>query len=78
MTSTPLNDQHTAERLKSLELTKRDENSLSGRFIYWGGALFALAHIYFNTLGTLSELWVPAIHFDGFALIWSLMVPMSS
>ena len=77
MTSTQLNDQQTAERLKSLELTKRDANSLSGRFIYWGGALFALAHIYFNTLGTLSELWVAAIHFAGFALICALMVPMS-
>src|SRR5690554_1358375 len=77
MTSTPMDDQQTAERLKGLELTTRDDNTLSGRFIYWGGALFALAHIYFNTLGTLSELWVAAIHFAGFALICALMVPMS-
>ena len=70
--------QQTAERLKSLELTQRDEQSLVGRFIYWAGALFALAHIYFNTIGTMSELWVSAIHFAGFALICALMVPMHS
>jgi TRAP transporter 4TM/12TM fusion protein len=78
MTATPTDDQQTAERLKSLELTQRDENSLAGRFIYWAGVLFALAHIYFNTLGTLSELWVSAIHFAGFALITALMVPMTA
>ncbi|TPE53372.1 TRAP transporter fused permease subunit [Maribrevibacterium harenarium] len=68
-------DQETQEKLKGLELTQREENSLSGRFVYWAGVLFALAHIYFNTLGTLSELWVSAIHFSGFALICALMVP---
>lgn len=78
MTATPTDDQQTAARLKSLELTTRDEHSLTGRFIYWAGVLFALAHIYFNTLGTLSELWVSAIHFAGFALITALMVPMRS
>ena len=76
MTATPTDDQQTAERLKSLELTKRSEHSPAGRFIYWAGVVFALAHIYFNTLGTLSELWVSAIHFAGFALITALMVPM--
>ncbi|MEH6575445.1 MAG: TRAP transporter fused permease subunit [Amphritea sp.] len=69
-------DQEMAEKLKSLELTQRPEGSLAGRFVYWAGVAFALAHIYFNTLGTLSELWVSAIHFGGFALICSLMVPM--
>ncbi|GGC01738.1 C4-dicarboxylate ABC transporter permease [Marinobacterium zhoushanense] len=73
-----MDDQQTAERLKSLELAQRDERSLVGRFIYWAGVLFALVHIYFNTLGTMSELWVSAIHFSGFALITALMVPMRS
>lgn len=76
MTATPMDDQQTAEKLKSLELTQRDERSLTGRFVYWAGVLFALAHIYFNTLGTLSELWVSAIHFSGFALITALMIPL--
>ena len=76
MTASSEQDQHTAERLKSLELDTRDENSGAGRFIYWAGALFALFHIYVNTIGTMSELWVSAIHFSGFALLCALMVPM--
>lgn len=73
---TPVTDQDTAEKLKSMELVQRPDDSFAGRFIYWAGVVFALAHIYFNTLGTLSELWVSAIHFAGFALICGLMVPM--
>ena len=68
-------DQEMQDKLKSLELEQRDEASPTGRLIYWAGVLFALAHIYFNTLGTLSELWVSAIHFSGFASICALMVP---
>ncbi|RDL43293.1 TRAP transporter permease [Marinomonas piezotolerans] len=68
-------DQEMEAKLKSLELAQREETSTTGRFIYWAGVLFALAHIYFNTIGTMSELWVSAIHFSGFALICALMVP---
>lgn len=68
-------DQETAAKLKSLELVQRPEHSLTGRFIYWIGVIFALAHIYFNTLSTVSELWVSAIHFGGFAMLCALMVP---
>ncbi|MDO6564274.1 TRAP transporter fused permease subunit [Amphritea sp. 1_MG-2023] len=68
-------DQETAAKLKSLELVQRPEHSLTGRFIYWIGVIFALAHIYFNTLSTISELWVSAIHFGGFAMLCALMVP---
>ncbi len=70
-------DQETEQRLKSFELTQRSDQGLVGRAIYWLGVVFALAHIYFNTLGTLSELWVSAIHFGGFALICALMIPMN-
>ena len=77
MSQTPeVIEQDTAEQLKGLELAQRDEHSPVGRFIYWGGVLFAIAHIYFNTLGTLSELWVSAIHYGGFALLCALMFPM--
>ena len=69
-------DEEVAAKLKSLELVQRPEKSLTGRFVYWGGVLFALAHIYFNTLSTVSELWVSAIHFGGFAMLCALMVPM--
>lgn len=77
MSASTQTDQQTAEHLKAMELTQRDEQGGTGRFVYWAGVLFALAHIYFNTLGTLSELWVSAIHFSGFALICALMVPLS-
>ncbi|WP_299200857.1 TRAP transporter fused permease subunit [uncultured Amphritea sp.] len=69
-------DEEVAAKLKSLELLQRPEQSLTGRFIYWVGVIFALAHIYFNTLSTVSELWVSAIHFGGFAMLCALMVPM--
>ncbi|MFT7217766.1 MAG: TRAP transporter 4TM/12TM fusion protein [Paraglaciecola sp.] len=67
----------TTENLQSLDQIHRSESSLVGHIIYWVGVVFALAHIYFNTLGTLSGLWVSAIHFGGFALLCSLMVPMT-
>ncbi|MGB0732702.1 MAG: TRAP transporter permease, partial [Pontibacterium sp.] len=69
-------DKDTQEQLEAFELKERASDSATGRFIYWAGVVFALAHIYFNTLGTLPELWVSAIHFGGFALICALMVPM--
>ncbi len=75
-TSSSAIEQETQEKLKSLEIAQRDDASHVGRFIYWGGVVFAIAHIYFNTLGTLSELWVSAIHFGGFALLCALMFPM--
>lgn len=62
-------------KLQSLDLTRRPENSATGRMVYWAGVLFALVHIYFNTLGTWSELYVAAIHFGGFACLCALMVP---
>jgi len=73
---TPVTDQETADKLKSMELTQRSEQSGAGKFVYWAGVAFAIAHIYFNTLGTWSELYVSAIHFGGFAFLCALMVPM--
>ncbi|MFW1676600.1 TRAP transporter permease [Pontibacter sp. JAM-7] len=69
-------DQETLEQLKQLELTQRGAEGLVGKAIYWLGIALALSHIYFNTLGTMSELWVSAIHFGGFGLLCALMVPM--
>lgn len=74
---TTINHEHEiSENLKSFELVNRSEHSLAGRAIYWLGVAFALLHIYFNTLGTWSELYVSAVHFGGFAFICALMVPM--
>lgn len=68
--------QELDEKLKGFELAQRAEDSVTGKVVYWVGVAFALLHIYFNTLGTWSELYVSAIHFGGFALLCALMVPM--
>jgi TRAP transporter 4TM/12TM fusion protein len=79
--STTLDSQSLAEKeqldsaLKNMQLTQRGDHSIAGKLVYWVGIVFALAHIYFNTLGTWSELYVSAIHFGGFALICALMYP---
>jgi len=45
------------------------------RFVYWFGALLSLAHVYFNVIATLPQLWLAAIHFAGFGLICLLITP---
>ncbi len=75
-TSAEQTDAETAQKLREMELTQRPEASVTGRCIYWLGIAFAVMHIYFNTLGTLPELWVASIHFAGFALLCALMVPV--
>ena len=54
------------KKLQALQVTQRSPDSFAGQLIYWIGILFAIAHIYFNTLGTWSELYVSATHFAGF------------
>lgn len=39
------------------------------------GVVISLAHIYFNTLATLPELWTSALHFAGFGLMCALATP---
>lgn len=53
----------------------RGPASWPGRTAYWLGVGLAIAHIYFNTLGTLSELRVSAVHFGGFGLMAALLYP---
>ncbi len=45
--------------------------------VFWGGVLISLAHIYFNTLSTLPELWVSALHWGGLAGLCALVLPAS-
>ncbi|MDP1962943.1 MAG: TRAP transporter fused permease subunit [Reyranella sp.] len=40
-----------------------------------GSVVLALIHIYFNTFGTWSELWVNVIHFGGFGALCALIYP---
>ena len=76
--SDPVVDSEVQQKLQKLETTKRSDDSVSGRLAYVLGIVLALLHLYFNTLGTMSELWVSAIHFGGFGLLCALMIPMNS
>lgn len=53
----------------------RTAASAPGRIAYWFGVGLALLHIYLNTLGTMSELRVSALHFGGFGLMCALLYP---
>lgn len=48
----------------------------TGQTIYWLGIIVALVHIYFNTIGTVSELWTSALHFGMFGLLAALTYPL--
>ena len=59
------------------EATVRSAASPAGRVVFWAGVVISLAHIYFNTLGTLSELWTSAIHFGTFGFLCALVFPIA-
>jgi len=44
--------------------------------VFWAGVGISLAHIYFNTIGTLSDLWTSAMHFGMFGFLCALLFPM--
>ncbi|MBU2875485.1 TRAP transporter permease [Marinobacter salexigens] len=58
------------------EATERLEHRLIGPVVFWLAIATALAHLYFNTFSTLSELWSSALHFGLFGLICTLTTPM--
>jgi len=64
--------EETAERKTGV----RPGGDVIDRFVYWFGAGLALAHVYFNVIATLPELWIAAIHFAGFGLICFLVTPL--
>jgi len=51
------------------------ESGPMGRFIFWFSIAFALFHVWANTLATLPELTLAAIHFAGFGLLAALTLP---
>lgn len=58
-----------------MENFDRAPESFAGQMVYWAGIGLAVAHIYFNTLSTLPELWVASIHFAGFGFMCALLYP---
>jgi len=54
----------------------RSSASVSGQVVYWFSIAVALAHIYFNTIGTMSELWTSALHFGMFGILAAFIYPL--
>ncbi|MEZ5834697.1 MAG: TRAP transporter fused permease subunit [Geminicoccaceae bacterium] len=58
------------------EEAERDlDKGLLGRLTFGFCVAFALFHVWANTLGTLPELTLSAIHFAGFGLLCALLMP---
>jgi TRAP transporter 4TM/12TM fusion protein len=53
----------------------RGADTWPGMIVAVGSIVLALIHIYFNTFGTWSELWVNVIHFGGFGALCALLYP---
>jgi TRAP transporter 4TM/12TM fusion protein len=52
-----------------------DPRARLGWLLTGWGVVVSLGHIYFNTIATLPELWVSALHFGGLAFMGMLMYP---
>lgn len=44
-------------------------------FVFWAGVAISLFHIYFNTFGTIEDLWTSALHFGLFGFLCTLLYP---
>ena len=54
---------------------RADPRARLGWLITGWGVVLSLAHIWFNTLATISELYVSALHFGGLAFLCALLHP---
>ncbi len=53
----------------------RGPETRTGQVALAGGAVLAVIHVYFNTLGTWPETWVNIVHFGGFGALCALVYP---
>jgi TRAP transporter 4TM/12TM fusion protein len=60
----------------SADPDRADLRARLGWLITGWGVIVSLAHIYFNTIATLPELWVSALHFGGLAVLGALLYPV--
>ncbi len=60
----------------SADVDRADPRARLGWLVTGWGVIVSLAHIYFNTIGTLPELWVSALHFGGLAVLGALLYPV--
>jgi len=70
-------DQPVDTEIGETQAAVRGPDAFAGRAVFWVGVLVSLAHLYFNTLGTLPELWTSAIHFGAFGFLCALLFPIS-
>ncbi|CAM3193169.1 TRAP transporter permease [Vibrio neptunius] len=63
------------QELQKFALPTRDDFPLVGKVITTLSVVLSLLHVWFNTVATLPELWISAIHFAGFAIICALWYP---
>ncbi len=67
-----------SEELSEAGVTLRDTSKGAlGQIVFWFGVVISLSHIYANTLGTLPEQWVSALHWGSFAFLCALTYPLS-
>ncbi len=59
----------------SADPDRADPRARLGWLITGWGVVVSIAHIYFNTIATLPELWVSALHFGGLAILGALIYP---
>lgn len=63
--------------LGEVQVALRTTEGFLGTFVFGLGVVLSIAHIYFNTLGTLSSLEQNSIHFAGFAILCAILYPLS-
>ena len=52
--------------------------TVKSRIVFSIGVILSLSHLYFNTIGTLPDLWVALFHFAGFGLLCGFSTPDSA
>lgn len=68
-------DDSYKEEVEETKAVVRSATGHTGKTIYIFGILISLIHIYLNTIGTVSELWMSAIHFGLFGVMAALIYP---
>ncbi len=76
-------DQHLQDRVPGGDaempsVALRGDSGWLRHLLFWVGVALSIAHIYFNTRGTLSTLWMSAWHFAGLGFMCALIYPIAA
>jgi TRAP transporter 4TM/12TM fusion protein len=71
----------TEDRVADLAKFDKEEAPQKARewaepVVFWVGVGVSLFHVYFNTIGTIEDLWTSALHFGMFGFLCTLLYPM--